>query len=500
MLGTLAIVAFEQYLGVPNASSVYLVSVVAAGIVLGTRGAIVAAVAAFLAYDFLFVQPLYTFTVADAGEWLNLILLLFVGIVVGQLVALLRGRAEMAAAREREARAQFQVSRVLATRASMSDALPVIADLLMQHAGMERVWISLGSGERESVAADTASGPRPEGGVHRVLRRMPGDAPAEWIRIHDPARRRASARADASPFRVRIEIGGTILGSIWGNRSRRAGEPTLAERRLLAGAADQIGQALEQERLASEARDAEIARQSDALKSALLESVSHDLRTPLASIRAAAGTLGDPQVELSPEDRRISAQAIDDEAEYLNRLVTNLLDLSRIEAGALRADRDVFSLEDLVRPVLERLKRRLGTRAVELVLKAPPAVVDPVLVEQMLTNVVENAIKYTPADARLRIGTRAVPDRAVVTLTVEDSGPGVPDAELPRLFDKFYRVRRADRLSRPGTGIGLAVVRGLAEAMGGQVTARRSDLGGLAIDIDLPLANVPAELAGEGVG
>jgi two-component system sensor histidine kinase KdpD len=270
------------------------------------------------------------------------------------------------------------------------------------------------------------------------------------------------------------------------------GEPDRTETRLLSAAADQIGQALAHDRLAAQAQDAEIARQGDALKSALLQSVSHDLRTPLATIRAAAGTLR-PDRGLSADDQRESADAIDREVEYLNRLVTNLLDLSRTEAGALRADRDVYELEDLVGQTVDRLRSRLGDRPIEMVFSAPPVDVDPVFLDEALTNALENAVKYTPAGTAIRITAERLPGQARVRLSVEDAGTGVPDQALPRIFDKFYRVPGSGGGSRSGTGIGLAVARGLIEATGGHVAARRGELGGLAIDIDLPIAAAAVE-------
>ena len=498
---TLAVAVLQERLGVPNASAVYLCAVVAIAFVAGTWGAVLAAVASFLLYDYLFVLPLYTLTVADAGAWLNLVLLLFIGIVVGQLVAIQRARAEIARAREREALAMFHVSRELATRESTLTILPRIAGILRDETSMRRIWVALGADDaRERIAADTGQDPRPAvPGLHHVLHRTLDDAPARWSRVHQPGQRRGGQTNGAAAFRVRIEAGPRQFGSIWALRDRGHGEPDKTETRLLSAAADQIGQALAQDRLAAESQAAEIARQSDALKSALLQSVSHDLRTPLATIRAAAGTLR-PGSGLSVDDQRESADAIDREVEYLNRMVTNLLDLSRIEAGALRAERDVYELDDLVGRTVERLRTRLKDRPLEIALEVPPVEVDPVFLDEAMTNAIENAIKYTPPGTAIRIVAHPPGGDPMVRLTVEDGGPGVADPALPRIFDKFYRVPGVAGGSRSGTGIGLAVVRGLVEAMGGQVDARRSEMGGLAIDIDLPMASPHVETAGEADG
>jgi two-component system sensor histidine kinase KdpD len=487
---TIAVGVLQDVLGVPNPSSLYLLAVVATAVVSGPWGAAAAAAAAFLLYNFLFVEPRYTLSVAHLGELVNLFLLLFVGFVVGQLAARLRARAEDALAREREALAQFQVSRELATRQSTAAALTRLAPIVGREAGMQRVWIALGDGAAERTAADTlAPEARPVVGLHNVLQRMPGDTPARWVRVHMPTSSRGRPSPGLDTYRVRIEAGGDVYGSIWSSRPHGRGEPTRTESRLLAAAADQIGQALHQDRLAAEAQAAEVAREGDAIKSALLQSVSHDLRTPLATIRAAAGTLR-PGVGVSEQDQRASADAIDREVEYLNRLVTNLLDLSRIEAGALRAEREVFELDDLVGQTIARLRARLGDRPLDVALDVPPVSVDPIFLDEAVTNILENAVKYTPPGTRVRVAARTI-DSGSVRLTIEDAGPGVPPASLDRLFEKFYRVPGQNRASRSGTGIGLAVVRGLTEAMGGRAVARPSELGGLAVDLDLVQAPQP---------
>jgi two-component system sensor histidine kinase KdpD len=183
---------------------------------------------------------------------------------------------------------------------------------------------------------------------------------------------------------------------------------------------------------------------------------------------------------------------IDREAEHLNRIVTNLLDLSRVEAGALRLDREIYDLADLLEPTLDRARYRLARHDLEVAVDdLPPVDVDAVLFDQIVANLLENAAKYTAPGTRVRVSAREVPEAGMVRLTVEDAGVGVPGAALPHIFDKFYRAPGRSAGSRGGTGVGLAVVRGLADAMGGGVVARRSELGGLAVDVDLPVAAAP---------
>jgi two-component system sensor histidine kinase KdpD len=493
------IAVLRDRFGLTNDSAVYLLAVMVVAVGFGRVAAAVTAFAAFLLYNFLFVVPTFTLVVADPAQLVNLVLLLVMGIVVGHLAALQRTRAEAAELREREALVGFQVSRALATRSETAVALASIVETLQRATDMSRIRLILGldtATERVTTDSDPSVGfPRPA--TYAVLKRTAGDEPARWMRVHDPVARnkksQGQAETDASPdndaYRVNIEAGGRTLGALWALRPRSSHAPSREETRMLAAAADQIGQAVEQDRLRTEANSAELARQSDALKTALLDSVSHDLRTPLASIRAAAGSLMDPDLAWSPEERQQSAQTIDLEAERLNRLVTNLLDMSRIEAGGLRADSEPYPLDELIRTTLHRIRPPSG-RPLDVRIPAdlPLVYVDPTFMDQILTNVIENALRYAAPNAPIRITATRLPDEGFVRLVVEDAGQGVPDDALPHLFEKFYRVRRRGEGARRGTGVGLAVVQGLVETMGGRIRARQSELGGLAIDIDLPPA------------
>ena len=488
-LASLLVVVLDA-VGVKNASSAYLLAVVALAVRLGTAEAIVAAVGAFLLANYFFTEPIHTLTVLDPGEWLNLLLLLVVGVVVGQLAGRQRHRADAAEAREREARGLFRVSRALATAPETGEAMREIVRVLQAETGMDRVWIGLADvGALERVVADTGIGDEPARPArHDVLKRMPGDEPARWVGLHDAGpTRRVVARTDLTAYRVVIEAGGRAFGSIWALRPRSAGVPRREETRLLAATADQLGQALASDRLRRDAMAAEAVRQSEALKSALLDLVSHDLRTPIATIRAAAGRLAAGSPGGEGEDAAPIAESIDRQALHLDRLVTNLLDLSRIEAGELRPNLHPTLLDDAVADTLERLRTALGGRTVELDVPEdlPPVLVDDVFLDAILANLIDNARKYSPAGAPIRVA--ACRADGGVRLQVEDGGPGVGDEVLPRIFDKFYRGPSAPGTGR-GSGIGLAIVRGLTEAMGGRVSAGPSVLGGLAVRLDLPAA------------
>jgi two-component system sensor histidine kinase KdpD len=230
----------------------------------------------------------------------------------------------------------------------------------------------------------------------------------------------------------------------------------------------------------------EVARRCDDLKSALLASVSHDLRTPLATIRAAAGSLADTEMQWEEGERVQAARQIDVEAERLNRIVGNLLDMGRIQGGALQAELEVLPVGDALAGAIERSRSATGERPVRFDLDPDlaPVMADPLMLDEAISNLLENVGRHTPPGTQAHVTARAGTAGRVI-LTVEDSGPGVSDADLDRIFERFYREPSATHRSGRGTGLGLAVVKGLVEAMGGHVTARRSSLGGLAVAVDL---------------
>jgi two-component system sensor histidine kinase KdpD len=485
-------------IGITDASSLYLIAVVLVAS-FGTRPAIAAAVGAFLLYDLLFVEPRFTLTVDDPREWLDLALFLVAGTTIGRLAGRQSERAREAERRRASAAALFRVSRTLATAETVAAAVPDILRQLVDSTRMDRIRFGRQRGTRETIEGDEGTGPVPGATrIATVLVRTPGNEPARWVRSHhagSPAA--ATGSPDHETFQVRVEADDAVLGSLWASRAHGLGLPDVEETRLLSLAADQLALALVREQLASEAKDADLARRAESVGRALLESVTHDLRTPLASIRATAGSLADPSVAWTDDERRAAAARIDAEAERLNRLVGNLLDLSRIEGGTLVPAREPWDVATAVEAVVARVAAELPADRIRIVLPGdlPPVLVDPVLLDQALANVLENALLHAPgAPVTISAAVAGPADDQSIVVRVEDAGPGVPDAALGRLFERFYRAPQGrPAAARRGLGIGLAVVRGALESMGGSVTAEAVPTGGLAIVLGLPVAPAPLD-------
>jgi two-component system sensor histidine kinase KdpD len=498
-IATAATALLERGLAVRDAWAIYLLAVAWVAIRCGTWAATGAAIGSFLLYNFLFVPPQFSFRVATAQSVMTLAMLLALGIVIGRLAGVQRARAEQAATRERGARSLFAVSRELAAAKQTRDALASVLRRIGRDARLTHVWVGLGPtvAQEQVVAATDPDDDRPSPSAsHFLLRRSADEERAEWVRISPPGRREVERPAHPGPkeaqlYRLEVRDGEGVSGSIWATRAAVLGRPTIEETQLLAATADQIGQGFRRDNLAAQATELEVARRSDEAKSALLDSVSHDLRTPLASIRAAAGNIADPALPWSVEDRMAAAREIDAEAEHMDRLVGTLLDLSRIRAGALRQVTELIPVDELVEGALGRAAPALRDRSlsVELPESLPPLEVDPVFADQVLANLLENVARHTPGNAPARI-SGSTPRPGIVRLTVEDGGPGVREGIRGQLFDAFFRLR-ASPSSRAGSGLGLAVVRGLVDAMGGNVIARASELGGLAVDVDLPAGGQP---------
>jgi len=491
-----------------NASMLYLIAVLATAVAFGRGPAVFASVAAFLTFDWFFVSPIHQFSVGDAEAWVSLLLFLLTAIVTGQLAAAQRERAREAVLREREALVLYDVVRLMGD-ADLDAALEAVADRLRHELHLIAVGVELLSPNGEAIriaAGDTdVAGLLRAGGAASATRVLQGGqrpfttqhaSPGRWVRIVPPTRPgQADQELPREPVDVvPVKVGDRRAGSVFLVRPHRGRAFTASDDRLLSAVAAQLGNAIERDRLRNEATEAEILRRTDQLRSALLSAVSHDLRTPLTSIMASAGSLRQPDVDWTSEERLGFVRDIEAESERLNRIVGNLLDLSRIEAGSLRPEKSWYDLGALVDDVVARLRGVTARHRVKVWVPddLPPVLLDYVEIDEVIYNLVENAAKYAPAETEIDIDVYR--GKTFVQVAVADRGPGMPSSTLAHLFEPFYRVM--DGQPRPrGLGLGLAVVKGLVEAHGGRVFAENRAGGGARFVFVLPITEPPAETA-----
>jgi two-component system sensor histidine kinase KdpD len=475
------VIAALGRLHLANATMLHLVVVLLAAVALGRGPAVAAAIGAFLTSNFLLVEPRFTLFVANPEEWVTLVLLLLAAIVTGQVAAGQERRAEEAEDHAREARLLYEVAQLMG-EPNISRALEAVAERLRTELGLIAVRIDV-TGEDGLLLAGATAGrtealTEPDVGSGSEVLNVEG---GRWVQVRPPH----GMRQATSPHRVlRVPVrgphgpAGAIL--LAGSRDTKLGPSAV---RLLDALSAQLWPVVDRARLRDEANAAEVLRRADQLKSALLDAVSHDLRTPLASILASSGSLRQADVEWSDEQRRGFAEAIEQEAGRLDRIVGNLLDLSRLESGTLQPDRGWYEPTALIHEVAARLRPLVGSHRLTLELpdELPPVHVDYSEVDQVLTNLIENAAKYSPAQCEIRVGADVRDGRLRVSVT--DDGPGISREALPRLFEPFYRARGAPR---GGSGLGLAVARGLVEAHGGRIWAENRPEGGAAFTFEIP--------------
>ncbi len=503
-LVTGAIALIRTVADVGNISMLYLLAVMASAVLFGRSPAILASVASFVAFNFFFVEPHYTLRVANNDEVLALLLLLIAGIITGQLTALLRQRAREAQAREREAVVLYDVVRLMADP-ELERALTAVAERIRTELELSAAVIVFGKESPIRVQADTGDGEaialarEAVGPAEMVLGggQAPTAAqrgqPGRWIRVVPPTARTIARLRSDRVRSVPVNLKGQPVGSIILVPAPGARHFGPADDRLLSAVAHQLGLALERLSLQREATEAEVLRMTDELRRALLNVVSHDLRTPLSSIMASAGSLRQRDVSWTEDQRGEFAEAIETEAQRLNRLVGNLLDLSRIEAGSIRPEKAWYDLGSLINEVAGRL--RTVTAGHKLVIDVPdglpPVRFDYVEIDQVIS--IENAVKYTPSATEISVSAQTAGDE--VHVEVADRGPGIPEAAIPRLFDAFYRA--SDSGWAKGSGLGLAVAKGLVEAHGGYIRFENREGGGARFVFTLPLQLPRTEAAAE---
>ncbi|SRR5581483_2383628 len=435
-------------LNTPLVALLYLLPVGLTTALWGLGPGILSAVGAFLSFNYFFIQPYYTFQVRHTSDVFVLLVFLFVAVVISQLVGRAQAGLAAATAREREATQLYELSTALAGLQDDEAIACTIAEQIQVVSQAEHIEIEIRA--------------KPPIQVNLPINISPSEQKPELV---IPL---LSARGQLGEIRI------------W--RIHHSVSP--AEKRLLQTFASQGALALERAQLAQVESRAKLLEDSDQLKSAILSSVSHELRTPLATIKASISSLRSGEVNWESSARADLLAAVDDETDRLNILVGNLLDMSRIEAGALKPQRQWNLLAEIIDGVLARMQHLTEQHRVETDVPddLPLLPVDYVQMEQVFTNLISNSVKYAPLGSLIRISVR-VRDEEAVLVKVSNQGPQVPPEHIEKIFDKFYRVTAADRVT--GTGLGLSICKGIIQVHGGEIWAENLP-DGFAFNFTLP--------------
>jgi Osmosensitive K+ channel histidine kinase len=482
-LGITAICTVVAYITDPlfsetNTAMIYVLGATVAGLRLGRGPGSLSAVVSVAAFDFFFVPPRLTFQVSDAQYIVTFLVMLAVTLTIGQLMANVRQQNRVAGARERRTALLYAMSRELAGTRGADN----MAQVAVRHVAevFSSAAVVLRPDAHGRLAYPTAT-PIEESFRGADL------SVAQWVFDHAALAGLGTDTLPAAPA-IYLPLRGAqrirgVLAVLPTNR-RRILLPE--QRRLLETFAGQIALAWERTALGEEAATSRVVAETETLRNTLLASISHDLRTPLAVITGAASTLARHGDAMETSARQSLAESIEEQAHEMSNLISNVLDLMRLESGRIELRCDTHSVEDLVGTALHRLEPRLRDHPVQIDLpdNLPSVWVDPVLASQVLSNLLENADKYTPAGTPIRIA--AVADASTVRVVVEDEGPGLPPGDSRLLFDKFQRGRDEDTVV--GAGLGLAICRAIVNAHGGEISAGRGVKGGARFEFTLPVA------------
>jgi two-component system sensor histidine kinase KdpD len=465
---------------------VYLLGIVLVAMRFGYGPSLGAAVSSVLLADFFFVPPYFSFAISDFQHVVMFIVMFVVAFVVSNLTQRIRLQADAAQYRERRTASLYAMSRELAATRT-ANSLASVAATHMYEVFEAKIAILLAvEGRLASASIDTKGF-------------VPDDkdmAVAAWAFAHDRPAGMGTDTLPSSPA-VYIPMRGAqgpigVLGVL---PDDPRGLSDAGQRALLEMFASQIASALERARLAEDAQRANLQMEAERLRSSLLSAVSHDFRTPLSVITGSASALLEPESKLPPAARRDLAETIHEEAERLNHLVRNLLDMTRIASGAVKVNKEWQPIEAVVGAALSRVEVPLKGRHidVEIAPNLPLVPIDAVLIEQVLINLLENVAKYTPAESPVEISAHQ--DQNAVVVEVADRGPGIPKDLADKIFEKFYRLPR--ERAGGGAGLGLAICRGVVEAHGGRIWVDARDGGGSRFSFSLPIEGVPPQVGAD---
>jgi two-component system sensor histidine kinase KdpD len=460
-----------------NLVMVYLLAVVVAAIYLGRGPAILASLLGVLAFDYFFVPPRLTFTVSDTEYFLTFIGLFLVGIVISALTVQARQQAEAAQRREADTAVLYALSRDLAAADDLSTVIDAIRTHIEADFGRDVIVFLPGGGNTLQSYSDEAQAPSDETELSLAM----------WVYQHgEPAGRGTDTLPAANARYIPLKTSQRVIGVLCIRPPDKGQKLTPEQRRLVEAIASQAAQAIERVNLADQARQIKLLQAAEKLQNALLNSISHDLRTPLVSITGALTTLEEEGNNLDAAAHHSLVETAREEADRLNRLVGNLLDMTRLEAGAMKVKRETCDVEDVIGTAVGQMDERLADRNIQIHVPQtiPPIAVDFVLIVHVIHNLLDNALKYSPAGSPLEV--QAAAQSGEVCIEVLDRGVGIPEGDLERIFDKFYRVQHPQQIT--GTGLGLAICKGIVEAHGGRIWAESREGGGSRFIIALPIS------------
>jgi two-component system sensor histidine kinase KdpD len=475
--------AIDASITVPNVSLVFVVPVLVAAARHGLVPSLWVAGLSVLAFNFFFLPPLYEFTIADPANAVALVLLMFVAIAASALAARTRSQTEAARREARTTAELYAFSRKIAGVIELYDLLWIVVTHLARLLNAEVVILMPEKDPGDGRLAPRAAFPPDSEFSDADL------AAARWSWDADhPTGRGTDTLPGGRWLFVPISTSRAGVGVIGVLPLKAGHELSASERRLLEAVGNQAAVAIERLTLAEDIDQARLGAERERLRSAMLTSVSHDLRTPLASIIGALSSLRSYRDRYDEQTRDELLGTALSEAERLDRFVSNLLDMTRLDAGAIAPKREAVDAGDLVSTALRRAMPLLKDKVVvpSVPPGLPPLSLDFVLAEQVLFNLLDNAAKYSPTGGRIEVEARLV--GGAVEIVVRDEGPGIPAEALDRLFHKFYRADAGDR-QRAGTGLGLAIAKGFVEALGGTIAARnRTDRSGAEFIVRYPLS------------
>ncbi len=469
----------QRWLGYQSLALIYLLSVVALAMFVGRGPTLFAATMTALLWNFLFVPPLFTFRISGATDLILFCTYFVVALAMGSLAARLRTQQAAERSREERATALYLLTRELAQASDFADLLAIIVREAGKAARAE-VALSLPEGTSEEALA-----PYFASTWHLSEKE---ESVASWaFRHRQPAGHGTDTLPSADGVHLPLMAGERVVG-VLSLRFQDASPQATAQRDLLDAFVRQIALVLDRQRLRDAEQQAKLFAESERLSKTLLNSISHEIRTPIAAITSAATHLSEGRGADNKGIQETMVSEIQEAAQRLNRLVGNLLSMTRLESGHVKAKMDWCDVADLVQVTIKEVEKDLVGHTVDVQLQAqlPLARLDFVLMQQALANLLLNAVSHTPPETRVQL--RVFVDGQALVLTVSDNGPGLPAESLPMIFEKFYRAPSAPA---GGTGLGLAIVKGFVEAQGGQVKAENQSGGGAKFTIRLPLSNPP---------